>query len=123
VTAPETTAEQISRPDIPGQVVKYGNWRISYNPPPIPSRNCDWQFCHKDFDGAEDACDDRYGSAETLLGAMDEIDLRESEAFVCERCPAADPSWCMQALPCEHRDDQRLRQRLYDLAKDASHAR
>jgi hypothetical protein len=33
-------------------VVSYRDWRITYDPPPIPVRNCDWQFWHDDYDGA-----------------------------------------------------------------------
>ena len=28
-----------------------GDYRVWYDPPPIPTRNCDWHFQHKDDDG------------------------------------------------------------------------
>lgn len=88
--------------------VKYGNWLIDYNPPPIPVRNCDWQFWHKDFDGAEDAGDNRCGHSSTLIDCMNEIDDYEDDRFDCQ-CSAADPCGCMRAGSCEWRDDQRAR--------------
>lgn len=78
----------------------YRGWHIHYDPPPIPTRNCDWRFWHDDFDGAPDANDNRSGSAESLEAAKAEIDEREFD--LC-RCSAADPLDCM-ALSCEHRD-------------------
>jgi hypothetical protein len=62
------------------QSTTYRGWHIEFNPPPIPSRNCDWQFWHDDFDGAEDSGDNRCGSAESLEAAKAEIDEREAEA-------------------------------------------
>lgn len=98
--------------------IRYGNWEISYDPPPIPSRNFDWQFSHKDFDGAPDACDNRYGAAASLLEAMTEIDDREDEAFDNADCGCrmADPSWCL-AVSCKWREDQRVRLRQYEAAR------
>lgn len=29
-----------------------GKWFITYDPPPIPTRSCDWRFVHEDYDGA-----------------------------------------------------------------------
>lgn len=54
---------------------RYGNWHIEFNPPPIPTRACDWQFWHDDYDGAPDANDNRCGSAATLDDAKMEIDM------------------------------------------------
>lgn len=31
---------------------KTGKWFITYDPPPIPIRICDWHFVHEDYDGA-----------------------------------------------------------------------
>lgn len=56
---------------------RYGDWHIEYNPPPIPTRACDWQFWHDDFDGAPDANDNRSGSAASLEDAKMEIDMIE----------------------------------------------
>jgi hypothetical protein len=57
----------------------YRGWLISFDPPPIPTRNCDWQFWHDDFDGAPDANDSRCGSAGSLEAAKAEIDEREDD--------------------------------------------
>ena len=54
---------------------KYRGFTIEYNPPPIPVRCCDWQFWHDDYDGAEDANDNRCGSAASLEDAKLEIDM------------------------------------------------
>lgn len=52
---------------------RYRDWFISYDPPPMPFRTCDWQFWHKDYDGPGD---NRYGSAPSLDAARAEIDER-----------------------------------------------
>lgn len=57
----------------------YRNWQITYDPPPIPVRNCDWQFWHEDYDGPED---NRCGYAASLADAKAEIDAIEDEAIV-----------------------------------------
>ena len=57
----------------------YGDWHIHYDPPPIPSRDCDWHFYHDDFDGAEDGGDNRYGHARSLEECKQEIDRIEDE--------------------------------------------
>lgn len=49
----------------------YRGYRITYEPPPIPARNCDWQFVHLQYDGPEDR---RSGHADSLEGARGEID-------------------------------------------------
>jgi hypothetical protein len=56
---------------------RYGDWHIEHNPPPIPMRNCDWQFWHDDYDGAPDANDNRCGAAASLEEAKMEIDFIE----------------------------------------------
>lgn len=61
-------------------VVNYGPWRIYFDPPPIPTRNCDWQFYHEDFDGAPDSGDRRCGSASSFAAALNECDEMEDEA-------------------------------------------
>lgn len=33
---------------------EYRNYTISFEPPPIPVRSCDYQFVHNDYDGPED---------------------------------------------------------------------
>lgn len=99
---------------------QYGDWLISYNPPPIPVRNCDWQFCHKDFDGAEDAGDMRYGHAGSKLAAMDEIDDLVEDYFNCGSCGLESPSVCA-VRSCAHRDEamQRAWLRAAALVTDA----
>lgn len=59
--------------------VNYRGWHIAYDPPPIPTRNCDWHFWHDDYDGAPDANDSRYGYAPSLEAAKTEIDEREDD--------------------------------------------
>lgn len=59
--------------------IAYRGWWVSYDPPPIGVRCCDWQFHHDDFDGAEDSGDSRCGSAGSLGEALAEIDEREAE--------------------------------------------
>lgn len=60
----------------------YKDFIISYDPPPIPDRTCDWQFVHRDFDGAPDGLDHRCGRAASMEGCKAEIDDLVSEA--CE---------------------------------------
>lgn len=89
---------------------KYGNWWIRFDPPPIPTRACDWQFHHDDYDGAPDSGDSRCGHAPSLIAAMDEIDAIELEAFACTcSTPDVDAIGCMSGLPCAWRDDAKAR--------------
>lgn len=99
------------------EAIRYSNWEISYYQPPIPFRGFDWQFSHKDFDGAPDACDDRYGHAATLVACLDEIDDREDERFDEHGCTHGCPygllqmaSACLKADRCVHRDDVHSRE-------------
>jgi hypothetical protein len=52
-------------------MTNYRDYEITFNPPPIPSRACDWQYTHKDYDGPEDP---RIGHAESLEAAKSDID-------------------------------------------------
>jgi hypothetical protein len=52
----------------------YKGFTISYDPPPIPIRSCDWQFSADGFDGAPDSGDKRCGSAGSIKEAMEQID-------------------------------------------------
>lgn len=52
----------------------YRGYTIAYDPPPIGVRDCDWQFSHKDYDGAPDSGDVRSGAACSLNQAKDCID-------------------------------------------------
>lgn len=54
--------------------MKYKNYRIVYDPPPIPTRIFDWQFYHRDFDGAPDADDIRCGTGATYEDCKNQID-------------------------------------------------
>lgn len=60
-------------------VTHYGPWRIYYDPPPIPTRNCDWHWCHDDYDGAPDGNDGRFGHAPSFAAALNECDEYEDE--------------------------------------------
>lgn len=60
-------------------VTHYGPWRVYFDPPPIPTRNCDWHFYHDDYDGAPDSCDQRHGSAPSFAEALCECDRYEDE--------------------------------------------
>lgn len=56
------------------QRVEYRDFVITYNPTPIPDRQFDWQYEHKDFDGAPDAGDRRYGHCRSANACKNEID-------------------------------------------------
>ena len=56
---------------------EYRGYEITYDPPPIPSRDCDWSYVHKDYDGTEDANDNRAGHARSWDACLDEIDALE----------------------------------------------
>lgn len=51
VTAHRLAALSPEAPARDGAVV--GPWRIEFYQPPIPTRNCDWSYCHEDYDGPE----------------------------------------------------------------------
>jgi len=57
-------------------VTRYRDFDIHYDPPPIPSRNCDWHWTHKDFDGPED---NRGGHAESAEAAKAAVDFWHEE--------------------------------------------
>lgn len=54
----------------------YRGFRIDYAPPPIPTRECDWQWVHDDYDGPED---NRCGHAPSLAAAKSDIDFWHEE--------------------------------------------
>lgn len=60
--------------------ITYRQFRIGYDPPPIPVRDFDWYFVHEDYDGAPDSGDSRCGYAASKLAAMGEVDWFWSEA-------------------------------------------
>lgn len=59
-----------------GSSWKYGKWLIYYDPPPIPTRNCDYHFTHDDYDGEGDP---RHGHAASVADAVSEINCIEDE--------------------------------------------
>lgn len=95
--------------------IRYRNWHISYDPPPIPTRNCDWHYWHDDFDGAEDSGDNRYGHAESEEAAMASIDRWYEEEFLCPRCREAWPDSCL-AVTCPDRVPLATEERLEQAA-------
>lgn len=62
-----------------GEAVAYLDWLIRYDPKPVPTPNYDWNFWHKDYDGAEDSGDFRCGSCASLSECMNEIAVRIEE--------------------------------------------
>ncbi len=88
---------------LPVTKVQHGDWTIYFDPPPIPVRNCDWHFAHKDYDGAPDACDMRYGhsgSVEECIREIEFIEDLESQSEAEERDPKTQmmPVWRAFAL-------------------------
>lgn len=62
------------------QEQRYRNYRIYYDPPPIPIRNCDWHFVHDDYD----LDDPRHGHCASAAECRREID------WLCEEYPDED---------------------------------
>lgn len=52
-------------------MLTYRDFKIEYDPPPIPIRSCDWQYWHTEYDGPGDH---RIGHAPTCEAAKAEID-------------------------------------------------
>lgn len=55
-------------------VTPYRNYKITYNPKPIPDRRHDWDFVHIDYDGPPDH---RCGTSSSYEQAKRDIDLLE----------------------------------------------
>jgi len=95
-------------PDLLARVERktaYRGWWISYDPPPIPVRTCDWHFWHDDFDGAPDANDSRCGHAASLEEAKAQIDDAEADREA-DRCPTEAEKKAQGALcGCRGSDD------------------
>ena len=49
-------------------------WHIEFNPPPVATRSCDWQYAHEDYDGAPDSADCRCGFAGSMEQAVADIE-------------------------------------------------
>jgi hypothetical protein len=63
---------------------KTGTWHIEYDPPPIPSRTCDWAFRHDDYDGAPEhsfgpPADNRCGTGPSEADCIQQIKEMEEE--------------------------------------------
>lgn len=54
---------------------RYGPWEIYYDSTPVAL--IQWLFSHKDYDGAEDANDERCGMGTSLNDCLDQIDEME----------------------------------------------
>lgn len=42
--------------------IRYGQWTVEFDPPPIPTRDMDWAFSHDDFDASWEGEEDGYVS-------------------------------------------------------------
>lgn len=73
----EKTLEQKSKAadDASGEFT-HRSYRIRYNPPPIPFRGFDWEWCHIDCSGPEDKRIGRSCSLEAAREAIDDLDER-----------------------------------------------
>ena len=49
-------------------------WHLTNEPPPVPTRQLDWQYVHDDYDGAPDAYDDRHGHAPSRRAAIKAVE-------------------------------------------------
>lgn len=65
-----------ARESIAYDEIKALGYTISYNPPPIPMRSCDYQFAHTDYDGPGDP---RCGCAPCPELALEQIKEIEEE--------------------------------------------
>jgi len=50
----------------------YRDFHITFDPPPIPTRDCDWQAAHVEYDGPEDNRIFRVPSLEAAKAEVDE---------------------------------------------------
>lgn len=65
--------------------MRYRGYTIEYRPPPIPLRDCDWEYVHQDYDGGPwdsygPPMDDRCGWAASLEDAKRAVDELIAEA-------------------------------------------
>ena len=75
---------------------RFGKWTIYYDPPPIPTRKCDWHYWHEDDDGAPDGSTARSGSAGSAQACLDEIAVMVAEMW--HPIPQDPP----KGQPCAH---------------------
>jgi hypothetical protein len=73
---------QILNAQFPALGDTYRGWSINFDFPPIPCREFDWSATHPDYDGADDANDNRVVHGRTRDDVMAEIDAwyEENEA-------------------------------------------
>lgn len=67
---------------------RYGPWTIYFDPPPIPTRSCDWHCIHDDYDASYEGPEDgwvsnglsgSWGSFADALNACDEMEDERGE--------------------------------------------
>lgn len=62
-----------------GKRIRYGQWTIEFDPPPIPVRDSDWNFAHDDYDASYEGEEDGYvdnglgGRASSIADAKAQI--------------------------------------------------
>lgn len=59
--------------------IRHGKWLIFFSDNPLGLSQFRYAYVHDDFDGADDAMDDRHGYARTVEEAKAEIDAYEEE--------------------------------------------
>jgi len=59
----------------------HGKWRIYLSAWNINWTGCEYEFCHDDYDGADDANDNRYGFAKSVEDAKQQINEMEQDNF------------------------------------------
>ena len=73
--APQKTVHEVTTEVVYGRTYyHYRGYVIWYDPPPVPTDAWNWHYHHDDFDGAEDADDNRYGHCPTKEQCIGEID-------------------------------------------------
>lgn len=73
----------------------YRGWNVHFDPPPIPSRQFDWQATHPDYDGAEDAEDNRICVGGSRAEVQAEIDEWIADNETCPRNASARAGCCL----------------------------
>ena len=96
----------------------YGDWIIKYDPPPIPIRTADWQFYHKDYDGAPihsegPPADNRSGFGPTAEDCRRQIDEYEDDEDA-EPGPPLDPDWAKETAHDYHMAEEAQEQEMME---------